>query len=155
MLTQFLALLAWSEGTVNNTLTVNHGYDVIVSGPFGPEVFTDYSRHPFQGRPAKLVRPGLYSTASGRYQLLHHYWMNYKALLNLPDFGPSSQDAVAIQQIRERGAVTRVMTGDVAGAITLCSNIWASLPGNTYDQHAHTMNALLAQWAILNKGVTP
>lgn len=67
----FLDMLAVSEGTANHPLTKNRGYDVIVTGLDGkPEIFTDYSDHPFaHGRPAKVFnRRGEKSTASGRYQ---------------------------------------------------------------------------------------
>lgn len=52
----FLDMLAVSEGTANHPLTKNRGYDVIVTGLDGkPEIFTDYSDHPFaHGRPAKV-----------------------------------------------------------------------------------------------------
>ena len=40
-----------------------------------------------------------------------------------------------------------IESGDIQGAITACSNIWASLPGNDYDQPGgHAMEALLAQY---------
>lgn len=70
----FLDMLAVSEGTANHPLTKNRGYDVIVTGLDGkPEIFTDYSDHPFaHGRPAKVFnRRGEKSTASGRYQQLY------------------------------------------------------------------------------------
>ena len=52
----FLDTLAFSEGTSNHPLTVNDGYDVIVTGVDGPEVFTDYSAHPFaNGRKPKQI----------------------------------------------------------------------------------------------------
>ena len=66
----FLDMLAVSEGTANHPLTKNRGYDVIVTGVDGkPEIFTDYSDHPFaHGRPAKVFnRRGEKSTASGRF----------------------------------------------------------------------------------------
>lgn len=140
-LVAFLDMLAGSEGTSTSAVTRNSGYDVIVSGVAGPEAFTDYSDHPFaKGRPAKLIRPAtttaptLTSTASGRYQLLLRYWRAYQRQLHLPDFSPASQDAVALQQIKERGAVADILAGEVELAIGLCSNIWASLPGNNYEQ---------------------
>ena len=91
----FLDMLAWSEGTDNGRQkTRNHGYDVIVGG----ELFTDYSDHPH-----KLVtlNPKLKSGA-GRYQLLSRWWDAYRKQLGLKDFSPKSQDAVALQQIKER-----------------------------------------------------
>ena len=37
-----------------------------------------------------------------------------------------SQDAVALQQIKERGALPMIDRGDIRQAIDRCSNIWAS-----------------------------
>ena len=137
----FLDLIAFSEGTSTSPITKNNGYDVIVSGVDGPEIFTDYSDHPFANRPPKIIRrdPLLESTASGRYQLLYRFWVVYKRQLQLPDFSPDSQDAVAIQQIRERKAIQMIADGDIPGAIHACSNLWASLPGNQYAQGGKTL----------------
>ena len=38
---------------------------------------------------------------------------------------PKSQDAVALQQIKERGALPMIDRGDIRQAIDRCSNIWA------------------------------
>ena len=154
----FLDLVACSEGTSKASfsrsaaISIDDGYDVIVAGVDGPEVFTDFSDHPFVHRAAKLIRAStattdaLFSTASGRYQVLCRYFESYKVSLGLPDFSPLSQDLVAIQQIRERGALPHVESGDIATAITLCSNIWASFPGNSYAQGGHSLTALVAQF---------
>lgn len=150
----FLDLVAWSEGTSTSPITQNNGYDVIVTGVNGPSIFTDYTDHPFAHGGAVTVRPGLISTAAGRYQLLARYWNVYKAQLHLPDYSPASQDAVAIQQMRERGAVSLVESGDVQGAIEACSNIWASLPGNSYGQGGHSMEALLGQYQNISNPVS-
>ncbi len=86
----FLDMLAVSEGTANHPLTKNRGYDVIVTGLDGkPEIFTDYSDHPFaHGRPAKVFnRRGEKSTASGRYQQLYLFWPHYRKQLALPGAG--------------------------------------------------------------------
>jgi muramidase (phage lysozyme) len=153
-LKSFLDLIAWAEGTSTNALTQNDGYDVIVTGHDGPEIFSSYDDHPFaSGRPPKVVRthPYLASTASGRYQLLLRWWEPYKAQLQLSDFSPASQDAVAIQQITERRAMPMIQAGDIHGAIAACSNIWASLPGNDYDQPGgQTMAALLTRYGQLS-----
>lgn len=148
-LQKFLDLIAFSERTSTSHLTINNGYDVIVTGVDGPEIFTDYAFHPFaSGRPAKLIRanPPLRSTASGRYQLLIRWWIRYKVNLNLPDFSPTSQDAVALQQLKEQGAVDLILAGDIEGAIKSCSNIWASFPGNNYGQNAHSIGTLLDKY---------
>ena len=57
--------------------------------------------------------------------------------LGLKDFSPKSQDAVALQQIKERGALPMIDRGDIRQAIDRCSNIWASLPGAGYGQFEH------------------
>ncbi|WP_192457707.1 glycoside hydrolase family 104 protein [Musicola keenii] len=146
-MTAFLDMLAFSEGTATHPLTRNRGYDVVVTGMDGkPEIFTDYRDHPFAGgRPAKVFnKQGQRSTAAGRYQQLYRYWPAYKAQLKLPDFGPESQDALAIQLIRERRAFNDVITGRIASAIVACNNIWASLPGAGYGQREHNIEKLLA-----------
>jgi muramidase (phage lysozyme) len=152
----FLDLTAWSEGTSTSSITQNDGYDVIVTGIDGPSVFSSYTDHPFaSGRAPVVVRatPPLTSTASGRYQILLHWWGVYKIRLSLPDFSPASQDAVAIQQITERGVVPMLEAGDIQQAIAVCSGIWASLPGNDYAQPGgRTMPVLLAQYTQLRTG---
>ena len=94
----FLDMLAWSEGTDNGRQkTRNHGYDVIVGGEHLLP-----SDHP---RKLVTLNPKLKSSA-GRYQLLSRWWdAAYRKQLGLKDFSPKSQDAVALQQIKERGAL--------------------------------------------------
>ena len=58
----------------------------------------------------------------------------YRKQLGLKDLSPKSQDAVALQQIKERGALPMIDRGDIRQAIDRCSNIWASLPGAGYGQ---------------------
>jgi muramidase (phage lysozyme) len=149
----FLDLIAWSEGTSTSPITQNKGYDVIVTGIHGPSIFTDYSDHPFAhgGKVQWRLDPPSYSTAAGRYQLLARYWKSYRIQLALSDYSPASQDAVALQQMKQRGAVDKVLAGDIAGAVGACSNIWASFPGNTYGQGSHRMDSLLNQYTKLSK----
>jgi len=145
----FLDMLAWAEGTAIHPLTKNRGYDVIVTGMNGkPEIFTDYRDHPFaHGRPAKIFnRRGEKSTASGRYQQLYRYWPHYQQQLGLPDFSPLSQDKLAIQLMRERGALDDVRQGRIGSAISRCCNIWASLPGAGYGQREHNLEKLVTVW---------
>lgn len=137
----FLDMLAWSEGTDHPRQRSNdRGYDVIVGG----ELFTSYRDHP--RRVVTLPRLGIKSTAAGRYQLLARFWPHYRDLLELDDFGPYSQDLVAIQLIRERRAIGDVKAGRIVPAIEKCRNIWASLPGAGYGQHEHKLAALLAEY---------
>jgi muramidase (phage lysozyme) len=145
----FLDLIAVSEGTSTSPATLCHGYDVIVTGVDGkPEIFTDFADHPFaHGRPSKVInRKGLTSNAAGRYQIMLRDWPHYKALLSLPNFGPASQDAYAIQLIRERAALPLIDMGSITLAVSRCANLWASLPGAGYGQHENTMDKLVAAY---------
>lgn len=133
----FLDMLAISEGTAGRG---DNGYNVLVGG----ELFEGYADHP--RKLVDLPNLGIKSTAAGRYQLLARYFDAYKKLLGLPDFSPASQDAIAVQQIKERGALPDIAAGNIGRAIEKCSNIWASLPGNNYGQHQNSLTKLLAAY---------
>ncbi|NMZ77658.1 glycoside hydrolase family 104 protein, partial [Pseudomonas nitroreducens] len=105
----FLDMLAWSEGTRTSRYTKDDGYDVIVGGLDSPNTFSNYAGHP--NVLVTVNMQGLKSTAAGRYQLLFRWWKPYRDLLQLKDFSPESQDRVAIQQIRERGALGDIQAG--------------------------------------------
>jgi muramidase (phage lysozyme) len=161
----FLDLIAWSEGTSTHPLTKNNGYDVIVTGEknageTGLEVFDIYTDHPFAfGRAAKIVciKPKLIkSTASGRYQLELKWWEAYKSMLRLSDFSPASQDAVAVRQISEQGAIEKIENKEIAIAIADCANIWASFPGNNYQQNGgKDLDQLIEQYQLALNALTP
>lgn len=137
----FLDMLAWSEGTDKpGQPTRNRGYDVIVGG----SLFNSYADHPRQL--IDLPRLKIKSSAAGRYQLLARYWDAYRKQLGLKDFSPASQDAVALQQIKERRALRLIDGGYIRQAIDRCSNIWASLPGAGYGQHEHKIENLLKKF---------
>lgn len=137
----FLDMLAWSEGTDKpGQPTKNHGYDVIVGG----SLFSNYADHP--RKLVSLPKLGIKSTAAGRYQLLAKWWDAYRKQLGLKDFSPASQDQVALQQIKERGALPLIDNGQIRQAIDRCSNIWASLPGAGYGQFEHKADNLIAKF---------
>lgn len=150
----FLDTLAWAEGTSTSPHTWDGGYDVIVAGvdltpddgvDDAPDTFSDYSDHP-----AVLVqvnRKGLASTAAGRYQVLLRFWRAYKALLNLPDFSPLSQDRLAMRILKECRALDDVHAGRIEAALGKCRRIWASLPGAGYNQPERPMEKLLQVYA--------
>ena len=50
-------------------------------------------------------------------QLLSRWWDAYRKQLGLKDFSPKSQDAVALRQIKERGALPMIDRGDIRQAI--------------------------------------
>ena len=133
----FLDMIAVSEGT---SRLGDRGYNVIVGGA----LFDGYSDHP--RRLVNLPRLGIKSTAAGRYQLLSRYFDAYKRQLGLVDFSPASQDAIAMQQIRECKALDDIDAGRIAQAIMKCARIWASLPGAGYGQHENKLATLEAAY---------
>jgi muramidase (phage lysozyme) len=81
---------------------------------------------------------------------MYRWYHPYALMLGLKDFSPASQDAIATQQIRERHALPMIEAGNVSGAIMACSNIWASFPGNDYEQPGgHSLAALMAKYQEL------
>ena len=110
----FLDMLAWSEGTDNGRQkTRNHGYDVIVGG----ELFTDYpitlANLSRQTQNSNQQAPDATSFFPVGGCLPQAAWP--ERLLS------ESQDAVALQQIKERGALPMIDRGDIRQAIDRCS----------------------------------
>lgn len=134
----FLDMIAYAEGTDNGIQpTNNSGYDVLVGG----NLFYDYSDHPRVL--VNLPKYNIKSTAAGRYQILARYFDAYKLQLGLKDFGPESQDKIAIQLIRECRALDDITAGRIEAAIVKCRSRWASLPGAGYGQHEQKMSTLV------------
>lgn len=147
----FLDMIAYSEIGHKLMAISDDGYNVIVgSTPTHPILFQDYADHP--RRLIDLPTFGVKSTAAGRYQLLARYFDAYKTRLGLSDFSPASQDAIALQQIRECRALDDIEAGKLREAVKKCARIWASFPGNTYGQPTHRFESLQA--AYLNAGGT-
>jgi muramidase (phage lysozyme) len=141
----FLDMIAHSEIGAALLAESDDGYNVLVgSTPAKPLIFPSYATHP------NVLNRALNSTAAGRYQLLFRWFKAYAALLKLTDFSPLSQDMIALQQIRERGAFPLIDAGQFETAVERCSNIWASLPGNSYGQHMNDIKALKV--AFVNAG---
>ena len=135
----FLDMLAYSEIGPALLAKSDNGYNVCVgSTRDAPILFHDYSRHP------RIRCEALNSDAAGRYQFLGRYWLAYKHLLNLNDFGPESQDRWAMQLIRECKATADIENGHIEAAIYKCRSRWASLPGAGYGQPEHPVVDLLA-----------
>ena len=150
-LNAFLDMIAWSELGDKLIKKSDDGYNVIVgSTPAKPDLFTDYSKHP--GKYVKLSAT-LTSSAAGRYQILEKYAKHYIASLGLKDFGPVSQDTIAIQLIKECKALGLIEAGKIEEAIKACSSRWASFTGAGYGQHEHSVEDLVAHY-IAYGGVT-
>jgi muramidase (phage lysozyme) len=143
----FLDMIAGSEIGPALLAETDNGYNCLVgSTPAAPLTFPSYADHP------DILNAALDSTAAGRYQLLHLWWpdrtvngvvhQGYKSMLKLPDFSPLSQDKVALQQIKECGALPAIDAGNFTQAVALCARIWASLPGNDYGQRENQIALL-------------
>jgi len=133
----FLDMIAVSEGTAGQG---DDGYNVLVGGG----LFNNYAQHPDQ---LVTVRPGLKSTAAGRYQFLFSTWTGLQAALGLSDFSPVSQDFACVELLKQVGAYDLIVTGDVTDAIGRCNRTWASFPGSPYGQGTRPQAALLAAYA--------
>ncbi|MGD0278099.1 MAG: glycoside hydrolase family 104 protein [Smithella sp.] len=137
----FLDMIGHTEGTVLIPGS-DDGYNVICgSTPQHPILFSDYSKHP---RIEEQINSHLKSDAAGRYQLMGRFYLPYIKLLNLPDFSPASQDAIALQQIKECRALPDVDAGNIIQAVSKCAHIWASFPNAGYAQHEYKLTSLLA-----------
>lgn len=143
----FLDMIAFAEIGISLLKKSHDGYNVCVgSTAKKPILFFDYSTHP------RIRNKKLNSDAAGRYQILGRYFQSYKELLKLTDFSPESQDAIAMQMIKEQKALEDINAGRITSAIAKVSDIWASLPGkdNTYGQPIKALSALLL--AYINAG---
>jgi len=131
----FLAMLRTSEVSTAGP----DGYGVL----FGFQPFNDFTTHPalagWNGVPLTDEQcrgagfgPGCVSTAAGGYQINKPTWDRVRARLGLPDFSPASQDAAAVELIREKGALDDVRAGRFDQAVNKVRRVWASLPGAGY-----------------------
>lgn len=122
----FLMMIRVGEGTSDA-----NGYRRL----FGGELFNDFSKHP-----NKVVsKSGYNSTAAGAYQILYRTWLMVSVKLGLDDFSPQSQDAAAVELIRNRGALELVLNGKLNEAIAKTNKEWASLPNSPYGQPTKTL----------------
>ena len=135
----FLDMIAFSEGT-----TGPDGYRFMFGYPKNPDrLCASLADHPRLYFSFTVAGRELKTSAAGRYQFLISTWDELRAKLHLPDFGPASQDAAAIELIRQRGALPDVRAGRVSAAISKCAKTWASLPGAGYGQPEQKIASLL------------
>jgi muramidase (phage lysozyme) len=142
----FLDMVAHSElGFLLSIPQADDGYRVVVGSTVkAPILFDSYADHP--RHKIWIPRLKVYSTAAGRYQIIKNVWDWVQKLLNLPDFGPESQDRAGIQLVKNRKALDLVEAGKIEEAIYACNLEWASLPGDRYGQGANPMEGLLSAY---------
>ena len=131
----FLKVIAKAEGTIQIPDSEN-GYKAVIGGM----IFDNYARHP--NHKIWIARLGKFSTAAGRYNILFRFWKTYQKQLNLPDFGPESQDAIAIQLIKECNAFEDIEKGDFHAAIAKCALCWPSLTVSGHGQNHYETDYL-------------
>ena len=100
-------MLAWSRELITDVRKP----EIMVMTPARRSITYRLPDH----RKLVTLNPKLKSTGAGRYQLLSCWWDAYRKQLGLKDFSPKSQDAVALQQIKERGALPMI---DRAGLVS-------------------------------------
>lgn len=130
----FLDVIAHAEGADYNVL-------------FGGDTFDSFRDHPRQYITRFLGGREITSSAAGRYQFLARTWDGLVAKMRLPDFSPASQDAGAIELIREKGALRDVQAGRFAVAVRKVRKVWASLPGAGYNQPERSLSSLARVYA--------
>lgn len=149
----FLDMIAVSEGTAG---LGDNGYNVLFgSTKKYPKLFGSYHDHPrikTYETHDEFIRNGTreYTTAAGRYQITAHNFDYYKKKLKLPDFSPASQDAIAIQLIKECKALGDIEAGRFDVAVLECARVWASFPNGCGDQRENKIGEL--RTAFLNAG---
>lgn len=131
------------------------GYRVLVGGRLLPDGWE--RRHPHL---IVKLTPTLSSSAAGAYQILWRTWDTCRLALNLPDFGPRSQDRAALFLIRHRLADPEMFPSlSMQTLLRRCNREWASLPGSPYGQRTVPMSGLLGVYrkelALWNAGVRP
>ena len=114
----FLNTIGYSEGANYNTL-------------YGGNTFADYSTFP---NVRVTLANGDTTSAAGKYQFEAATWNGLQSSLSLPDFTPQSQDAAAIQLLKDNNAYDSIVNGDIVTAINNLGNIWASFPSSTEGQ---------------------
>ena len=134
----FLDLIAWSEGT-SRVAGSDDGYNVIVGGT----LFHGYGDHP---RKRVRLDSKRFSTAAGRYRIRARYWDAYRRELNLPDFSPASQDAVALHVISECHALQDVEAGYIVEAVRKCARVWASFSGVGFETRPKSFTTLIGKF---------
>jgi len=115
---KFLDFLGRAEGADYNTIV-------------GGSKFSDFRAHP---RVVGLRTAEGPSTAAGKYQIVGSTYDEVAPKLGIRDFTPDSQDRIAVELIRRKGALEDVRNGNFDAAIGKLGGTWASLPSSPYSQ---------------------
>lgn len=147
----FLAMIRKAEGTDSpDGYRALFGYLPSKGGP----LFDSFADHPRVRTYGEWITPGktTYTTAAGAYQITASTFDRVKGRLELTDFSPASQDAIALELLREAGAIAEIKAGNFNAAVAKSSKIWASLPGSTVNQANRSQD--FVRLAFLDAGGT-
>ena len=114
----FLHTIAVAEGTDSP-----NGYRTQYTGT----QFSSFRDHPRQVKCSRRYGKKLCSDAAGRYQFLSPTWDRFAKKLGIRDFTPANQNRVALELIREKGALQDVKAGRFEVAATKVAPVWPSL----------------------------
>ena len=128
---KFLDFLGRAEGADYNTIV-------------GGKQFTDFGAHP---RVVGLRTAEGPSTAAGKYQIVGTTYDAVAPKLGIRDFSPDSQDKIAVELIRQKGALEDVRNGNFDAAVGKLGGTWASLPSSPYSQPKRS-----AEWVAKELG---
>lgn len=113
----FLDTIAAAEGTA-----AADGYYTQYTGT----KFASFTDHPREMRCGRRYGKKLCSDAAGRYQFLSTTWDRFAKKFGVKDFSPENQDLMAIELIRERGALGDIEAGQLEPAVRKLAYIWPS-----------------------------
>jgi muramidase (phage lysozyme) len=113
----FLDTIAGAEGTA-----ASDGYHTQYTGT----KFVSFSDHPREMRCGRRYGKKLCSDAAGRYQFLSTTWDRFAKKFGIHDFSPQNQDLVAVELIREKGALEDIEAGRLEPAVRKLAYIWPS-----------------------------
>ena len=86
------------------------------------------------------------TSAAGAYQALSRSWDEVANKLDLPDFGPRSQDIFALARMDYRDALEPALKGDFDKFVQRANKEWASFPGSPYGQPVKNKAVLKSVW---------
>ncbi|MEG4224980.1 glycoside hydrolase family 104 protein [Microcoleus sp. N9_B2] len=113
----FLDTIAAAEGTASPD-----GYRTQYTGT----KFVSFQDHPREMRCGRRYGKKLCSDAAGRYQFLSTTWDRFAKKFSVSDFSPENQDLMAIELIREKGALEDIEAGRLESAVRKLAYIWPS-----------------------------
>ncbi|MEG4944731.1 glycoside hydrolase family 104 protein [Microcoleus sp. F4-D5] len=113
----FLDTIAAAEGTASPD-----GYRTQYTGT----KFVSFQDHPREMRCGRRYGKKLCSDAAGRYQFLSTTWDRFAKKFGVRDFSPENQDWMAVELIREKGALEDIEAGRLESAVRKLAYIWPS-----------------------------